>query len=645
VRTTPSADLAYGRTLQARGELRAARPTLGFPRAELLARRGVHDEMSYPAIRLGPSAEPSALGHLEALRAGLEQRLTRMVPGPEGQLAAGLLLGRDVTLAGELRAQLRATGTSHILAVSGFNVALIGGVVFGLGVRFLPRLQALGLAGATVAFYTLIVGAPPSAVRAALMLGLAGLASVVGRLPDALTALVLVAAVMGALDPLILLDLGFQLSFAATAGLVLLATRLAFDWRYAPRSLTTVLGATLAAQLFTLPLVLHAFHSVSLVSPLANVLVAPLIPLVMGSAVVALAVSWLPGLEALLAAVVWLISHSMLVVISWAASLPLATLATGHLPLWALFATYGFTALPLALVHLRLAPRAFDSAMWRSLALATGLAGLATVVYFSSLRGGSGDQLRAVFFDVAGDGMTLLETPGGRRALLGSASSPLAASALADQLPLLDRSIDLLVVTRAGDRDLGGLLEIARQYPIGLVLQPGTGRGENWSRWNSLLAERSITSIKGAPDLALRLDEQTLLEIDNLIEDEPERPPGLSLRLLFGALDLRVAGGPLRGRMDGGGTLVVRLAPELRPSRELRAQVTAAGATVIGGPRLPPQEVLFEHVPLGGVDVLELTSDGMETYLRRNRCRPELELCSWMLDNAKGPSGDEPWMR
>jgi hypothetical protein len=360
---------------------------------------------------------------------------------------------------------------------------------------------------------------------------------------------------------------------------------------------------------------------------------------------VALAAGWLPGLEALLSFVVWLISHCMLSMIAWAASLPLASLATGRLPLWALFTTYSFIALPLALVHLRLAPRAFDSGMKRGLALVISLAGLAISVYFSSLRGGSSDQLRAVFFDVAGDSMTLIETPVGRRALLTSASSPLAASALADQLPLLDRRIDLLVVTRAGEPGVSGLLEIAGQYPIGLVLQPGMGGGENWSRWNSFLVQRSIPSIKGAPNLALQLDEQTLLEIDSLIEEEPERSSSLSLRVLFGALDLRVAGGPLSGQMDWGGTLVLRLAPELGPSRQLPAQAIGADATVIGGRGLPRKDATFEHVPLNGADVLELTSDGMETYLRRISCRPQAELCSWRLGKAKGPSEEEPFMR
>src|SRR5262249_14488045 len=183
-----------------------------------------------------------------ALRAALEQRLSGVLQGPEGQLAGGLLLGRDVNLSPALRADLQATGTSHILAVSGFNVALVGGAALGLGGRVLERRWAIVLAVALVAVYTLLVGAPASAVRAGLMFGVTCLAMGVGRLPDPITSLVLAAAVMGAFDPGVLLDLGFQLSFASTLGLIVLGKHLTPSWRRLPRGLAAAFAPTLAAQ-------------------------------------------------------------------------------------------------------------------------------------------------------------------------------------------------------------------------------------------------------------------------------------------------------------------------------------------------------------------------------------------------------------
>ena len=111
--------------------------------------------MDFPRIRLGSEVELGPGGRLEALRLELERRLGRAVGGAEGQLAAGLLLGRDVALEPALRGALQATGTSHLLAVSGFNVAVIGGVVLALGVWVFERRWAVALAALVVALYTL----------------------------------------------------------------------------------------------------------------------------------------------------------------------------------------------------------------------------------------------------------------------------------------------------------------------------------------------------------------------------------------------------------------------------------------------------------------------------------------------------------
>jgi competence protein ComEC len=586
--------------------------------------------MDYPLVRLGPAVDLAPPRRFEALRSALEQRLSTNVPGAEGQLAAGLLLGSDVAIPQELRAQLRASGTSHILAVSGFNVAVVGGVVLALGGRVLGRHWALALAGLAVSIYTMLVGAPPSAVRAALMLGAVGLASAVGRLPDPPTSLILAAALMGAIEPLLLLDIGFQLSFAATAGLVLLGSSLTPTWRRLPRWVGTVLGMTLAAQLFTLPLVLHTFHSVSLVAPLANVLVAPLLPALMGSAALDLMLGWVPALGPLLHGLVWLLSHVVLTVIGSAAGLPGAMLATGRFPVWALLAAYGCILGALAMRNLSTPFGWFPSIVLARAAPAVGLAALAVVAHLATARAAQPEQLRALFFDAAGDGLTLLESPSGHRVLVGSAGSPLAVAALAEQLPLLDRAIDLLVVTRTGARDLDGLGEIVRRYPIGLVLQPGAGRGDSWSRWNALLAERSIPTSTAWPGAAVELGD-VLLELDGVVEESAERLPSLSMRLLYGALDLRLVGGVAPTAMEGGKTVVVRLAPEIALNRELaeRLVVMDHRVAVVGGRASLSQVDGPIRMPLANADLVELASDGTNTRIWRTPCGVGHERCVW----------------
>ena len=474
----------------------------------------------------------------------------------------------------------------------------------------------------------MLVGAPPSAVRAAAMFGVAALATVAGRLPDPLTSLVFSAALMTAFDPFLILDLGFQLSFAATAGLVLLARHLT---PRGPRPITLLLGSlapTLAAQLATLPLILATFRSLSLIAPLTNLLIAPLIPLLMGLAALSLTTADLPLLGPLVAGTTSLLAGLALTIVDRTAALPFATLATGSLPTWAVPAIYACLLLPLVLpaVARRLArPHPTRWSLAGALLSAIGLALLAALV---SIRPLPESGLRARFFDVAGDGLTLVETASGRRVLLGAAGSPLAVAALADQLPLLDRRIDLLVVTRAGDHDLDGLLEITRRYPVDQVLYP-TSLAPTWARWSDDLNHRGTPAVPATPGLTVDLD-TARLEVDDLLEPDPEHPAALTIRLTAPALDLRVVGTRMSSAPDNQ-AVVVRLAPELALSRDLRATLAPAATrtVVVGGRSIPSPDSDPTHFRLSGADVVELTTDGTRTTLRYRTCHPSTDSCTW----------------
>src|SRR5438105_379757 len=146
----------------------------------------------------------------------------------------------------------------------GFNVTLVAAALGAFAGRVVGRRAGLPLALVGVALYTLLVGAPPSAVRAAAMVAIALTAEAFGRPRDALAALVLAAAVLAGWDPWLLADLGFQLSVLATAGLILLQPLLAARLSRLPAWAAEGLAATLAAQAFVLPLQLTTFHSASL---------------------------------------------------------------------------------------------------------------------------------------------------------------------------------------------------------------------------------------------------------------------------------------------------------------------------------------------------------------------------------------------
>jgi hypothetical protein len=193
-------------------------------------------------------------------------------------------------------------------------------------------------------------------------------------------------------------------------------------------------------------------------------------------------------------------------------------------------------------------------------------------------------------------------------------------------------------VTRTGARDLDGLGEIVRRYPIGLVLQPGAGRSESWSRWNALLAERSIPTSTAWPGMALELGD-VLLELEDVADESAERSPSLGLRLLYGALDLRLVGGVGPTAVEVGKTVVVRLAPEIALNRELAESLFVLDnrATVVGGRTLLSQTDGPIRMPLVGADLIELASDGTQTRLWRAPCGAEHARCAWPQEEADRP--------
>ena len=296
-----------------------------------LRRRGLPGQ--FRAFGLGVAAGGSRDG-LEARReatvARIEGALRRHMPQPEAALTAGILLGDAGLLPTSAREAFNATGTAHVMALSGWNIAMVAGLCALVGRRLGRERTWYWLAGsaALVWLYTYLVGGGPTIVRAAIMGTLYLLASASGRRGDALVALVVAAVAMTAAAPATLLDLGFQLSCAATAGLVLLAGPLAraLAGRGLPPLLAEGLAATVTAELFTLPLSLHYFGRLSTVNLPANLLVEPLVPLVMLGGVLT-ALAGVPGgvLGDAVGLVAWLPARLLLAVVEGLGSLPWAT--------------------------------------------------------------------------------------------------------------------------------------------------------------------------------------------------------------------------------------------------------------------------------------------------------------------------------
>lgn len=256
---------------------------------------GFANERESPAGRWRLRVKSAHFLAIEQPPSSAAVRLTRFrdrVASPFAAHAAGhpgvgyaraLLFGElDAIPEGEQRA-FRRSGLAHLLAVSGMNVALVVAFVATAG-AFLGRGLRLALSLVAVTAHLLLVGPEPSLRRASAMAAIAFLALVLARPPLALQGLALTVATLTAAAPALLRDLGFQLSCAATLGIVLLAPWIARRWHRGPRALRLALATSVAAQIATMPLSVAAFSSASPGGIVLNLVFVPLASLLLVSA-------------------------------------------------------------------------------------------------------------------------------------------------------------------------------------------------------------------------------------------------------------------------------------------------------------------------------------------------------------------------
>jgi competence protein ComEC len=244
-------------------------------------------------------AGPAGLeGFLDRLRRGSAEVMTSVLPEPQAGLADGILIGLRERVDRDLAAAFTTAGVSHIVAISGWNIAIVAAMVAALlGSRVGSRPRTVIILVAIVG-YTLVAGASPSVDRAATMAAIGLTARSTGRSSSAVSALGWAVILLLLLDPAIVADPGFALSGLATAGLIGWSTPLterlhSIRGHRLPRWLAESLAISLAAEAATLPLVLLVFGRLAIIAPLANLAIVPLVPPAMAAGAVALGAGWL----------------------------------------------------------------------------------------------------------------------------------------------------------------------------------------------------------------------------------------------------------------------------------------------------------------------------------------------------------------
>jgi competence protein ComEC len=263
-----------------------------FDYVQYLKNKEIRTTIAYPKISPAPLVNVSTFQRLRiavyrrifAIKDSFEAAVSRSLPAPYAGYINGVLLGTKADIPADLTDAFNKTGTTHVLAISGYNITIIAEALLAILVFFMRRRHAFWVSVAVIILFTIMTGAGASVVRAAIMGLLLLFANGYGRLYDPKNSILCAAAAMVALDPLSLrFDVGFQLSFLAVLGLMYVAPLLQATFKRIPEwaGLKETVLMSVSAQVMVAPLLAYVFHTFSLVSIPANLLVLPLMPYTM----------------------------------------------------------------------------------------------------------------------------------------------------------------------------------------------------------------------------------------------------------------------------------------------------------------------------------------------------------------------------
>ena len=281
---SPYPELSYGDVVQITGDI-ALPPSGSY--GDYLAKERIHATMYYPAIRvMGNSANPF-FSTLYKIRLHMNDVISRRFTQRQATFLSGILFGDRGEFSKEFLDKLSISGTLHVTALSGFNIAII--VFFAFAVFsvlfFGKRLAVFGATFLMVTFFVAMTGFTVSALRAAMMACIAGLADQMGRLYNPRNAIAFAAAAITFANPKApVFDLGFQLSFAATLSIIYFAPvlrRRPFFKAASFLSWRDALAITIAAQLGVVPITITSFQNFSFSALPANIAILAIMPLLM----------------------------------------------------------------------------------------------------------------------------------------------------------------------------------------------------------------------------------------------------------------------------------------------------------------------------------------------------------------------------
>ena len=677
-RVDPNDEYHYGQIVRLRGRLETPAEDEEFSYRDYLAREGVYSIMSSADVTVLPGKEGNFFtAGLYALKGYALETIYRIFPDPEASLLAGILLGVDNGLPKDLQQAFKDTGTAHIIAISGFNIAIIAELFLAIFGRAFGKRRGAVFAGLGIIFYTLLVGADAAVVRAAVMGVTALFARHFGRQQDGLNTLFGVGALMALFNPYYLQDVGFQLSFFATLGLILYAqpleaftTRLLTQYairntgtqvdtytgtqtdaqslipnsQFVPRAsslITNFFLLTLAAQVTTLPIMAYHFNRLSLVSFIANPFILPAQPAVMilGGLADILGMIFRP-LGQLAAFIAWPFVTYTIRVVDFFAGLPGAAISVDF-PFWGVLlwfvALLGLTVgwIPLKEFFVSLKTRLPKIPVWAALAVLTLLAILVWRAVLSLPDG----KLHITFLDVGTSDAILIQTPNGDNVLInGGESLSQLSSQLGQRLPLFNRKLDWVIIASTQEQQVNALPRLMERYPPAQVLWAGNVEASYPARTlNAWLTSHQVRVTRAEKNQVLDLGDGaslTVLSADErgailLVEYGSFRvllPVGMSFDAMT-ELQVDESLSPLTALLLADSGFAQLNSPEWISFLDPQLVMLSVSADNFNG--LPDQETLdaVEGLTLLRTDVngwIEISSDGLSIWVEVERPAPDV---------------------
>lgn len=282
-------EFTYGDLLKVSGTLQKPenfKTDIGkeFDYVNYLSKDSIYYTISFADVSLVSSSNGNSfISFLLKTKNKFLETIESIIPPPQSSLLGGLLLGTKQSLGQELQQNFVDTGLVHIVVLSGYNVTIIAEAIMRF-LSFLPLTLGIVVGSFSIVFFALMTGAGATIVRASVMAILALIARATGNAFNITRALLIAGFLMVLQNPYILyFDLSFQLSFLATIGLIYLSPLFEKYFMWLPKNfgLREIASATIATQVFVLPFILYKMGTLSLIAPITNLIVLPLIPTTM----------------------------------------------------------------------------------------------------------------------------------------------------------------------------------------------------------------------------------------------------------------------------------------------------------------------------------------------------------------------------